>query len=633
MSLKIRAGLLLAALALSGCPRPAVPDDVPAYEPARTFDAERVRQRLSEAIARYEAGDFGRAVELFRLFGAEFPGHPDEARAELYLGRALIAASQPVEARQVLEPLAGGSADTAATARFYVAFIDSLEDRLPAALDAIGSWSAERSIDDLLGLVLPGDEPLALSLVAESQFAAGRDASGLEALARLARLDGAGSLAEYARIRSSERMALDVPAERVAEVWSQLGPEARADVLCGAAGALSSSSRNAESSRLFVESGLPADGSSCGLSLTPSAAPSAPTYGVLLTLSGPTRRAGRAALGGVLLAQRAFERSPAVSRVVIRDTYGTAEGVESGMDELAAAGVTAVIGPIEPALVEVARRAAAGHSVALLSLSPEPFESGLHGTYRYFLDASAEAERGVEAAVQRRGAHSFCLVTESDSADGAFLDRFAEAARADIEARGGVVSCEVTVDAAPAGLQASAEAAARRVASTPPDAVVLAVTSAPASAVAAHLAAANIWPNDGAPSRERRTRTTYVLNSFAADEALLRNASSYLAGAFVPYWFLPTLARDGAATFRNRFKFHFGREPGEVEAFAFDAATVVRDAMLRDGLRSGPALIRRFAENWASDGVVGTLRFDAFGNPRLRPRLATIRGTQFEAVE
>jgi hypothetical protein len=55
--------------------------------------------------------------------------------------------------------------------------------------------------------------------------------------------------------------------------------------------------------------------------------------------------------------------------------------------------------------------------------------------------------------------------------------------------------------------------------------------------------------------------------------------------------------------------------------------------MLRDGLRSGPALIRRFAENWASDGVVGTLRFDAFGNPRLRPRLATIRGTQFEAVE
>jgi hypothetical protein len=240
MSLKIRAGLLLAALALTGCPRPAVPDDVPAYEPARTFDAERVRQRLSAAIARYEAGDFGRAVELFRLFGAEFPGHPDEARAELYLGRALIAASQPVEARQVLEPLAGGAADTGATARFYVAFIDSLEDRLPAALDAIGSWSAERSIDDLLGLVLPGDEPLALSLVAESQFAAGRDASGLEALARLARLDGAGSLAEYARIRSSERMALDVPAERVTEVWSQLGPEARADVLCGAAGARSS---------------------------------------------------------------------------------------------------------------------------------------------------------------------------------------------------------------------------------------------------------------------------------------------------------------------------------------------------------------------------------------------------------
>ena len=301
------------------------------------------------------------------------------------------------------------------------------------------------------------------------------------------------------------------------------------------------------------------------------------------------------------------------------------------VDELAAAGAVAIVGPVEPELVEAARAAAVRHGLPHLALSPKPLATHQPGSFRLFVDAAAEAARAVEAAVTRRGVQRLVVVTEKNSPDGAFLDLFRVAALREAQARG--VSQLATIEVDPNGknLQATGADAAAAIAATDADAVLFATTSMAVSAVVSNLAARDVWPADG-ETRDRRRRMTYLLNSMSADDYLLRNAAAYLQGAILPYWFLAPLATDDAAVFRNRFVFHFGREPSGAEAFSHDAVTLFRKALLTDGLHSAAELRRRMDGDWSSQGVVGPIRFDANGNPKLRPRLATVKNGRFEAL-
>jgi ABC-type branched-subunit amino acid transport system substrate-binding protein len=189
----------------------------------------------------------------------------------------------------------------------------------------------------------------------------------------------------------------------------------------------------------------------------------------------------------------------------------------------------------------------------------------------------------------------------------------------------------VEVDTTAKNLQTSASSAAAAIARTGADVVLFAATSTVVSAVVSNLAARDVFPADG-ETQDRRRRVTYLLSSMAADDYLLRNAAAYLQGAIIPFWFLAPLATDEAALFRNRFLFHFGREPSGAEAFSHDAITLMRRAMLTDGLHSAAELRRRMDGDWSAQGVVGPIRFDANGNPKLRPRLATVKNGRFEAL-
>lgn len=624
----------LAGAVAAGCgaaPQPVLVELPRPVPPPQTWTAAEADSDFEAAKALFAKDDFKAALDALRLFASRYPGDRRSDEVDLMISRCQLATADGEGAREQLRQLSRSPVTEAAAASYYLEYQKAAEGDVDGALAALGESTREpEQQQKVVDSVFPADAPLALAMMAEAQLRENNIAAALDALATLELRADAGPLANYATDRIRAALVLNTPPSAMLSVWNAASDPTRRRVGCELASlALSAGDRTVATELARRAEALTA--ASCGLILTDTAAAPTPTIGLLLTLSGPARRAGRALLGGALLAQRSFDAEPAASKLLIRDTFGDAAAVTRAVDELAAAGAVAIVGPVEPELVEVARAAAVRRGLPHLALSPKPLQSHQPGSFRFFVDAAAEAARAVETAVARRGIKRLAIVTEKSSPDGAFLDLFRAAALREAEQRG--VAQVVTVEVDPSGknLQSSGAAAAAAIARTDADAVLFAATSTVVSAVVSNLAAKEVWPADG-ETRDRRRRVTYLLSSMAADDYLLRNAATYVTGAIIPYWFLAPLATDDAALFRNRFVFHFGREPSGAEAFSHDAITLLRRALLTDGLHNAAELRRRMDGDWSAQGVVGPIRFDTNGNPKLRPRLATVKNGRFEAL-
>jgi branched-chain amino acid transport system substrate-binding protein len=628
----VAAGLSVAFAAGCGAPRQPVVIEIPRpVPPPQTWTADEADTDYATARALFDRNDFKAALEALRLFASRYPGDRRSDEVDLMVSRCQLATADAEGAREGLRQLSRTPVTEASAASYYLQYQRASEGDVDGALAALGEHTRQpEEQQKVVDSVFPADAPLALALIAEAQLRENNLAPALDALAALELRADAGPLATYATDRIRGALVLNTPPSAMLSVWNAASDTTRKRVGCELASlALASGDRTLATELSQRAETLTA--TSCGLVLTASAAAPTPTLGLLLTLSGPARRAGRALLGGALLAERSFDAEQPASKLLIRDTFSDAAAVTRAVDELAAAGAIAIVGPVEPELVEVARAAAVRHGLPHLALSPKPLLTHQPGSFRLFVDAAAEASRAIEAAVTRRGVRRIAIVTEKSSPDGAFLDLFRTAALREARQRGLEELVTVEVDTAPKNLQTSAAAAAAAIARTGADAVLFAATSTVVSAVVSNLAAKDIFPADG-ETHDRRRRVSYLLSSMAADDYLLRNAAAYLQGAIIPFWFLAPLATDEAALFRNRFLFHFGREPSGAEAFSHDAITLLRRAMLTDGLHSAAELRRRMDGDWSAQGVVGPIRFDANGNPKLRPRLATVKNGRFEAL-
>ena len=628
----LAAGLSVAFAAGCGAPPQPVVIEIPRpVPPPQTWTADEADADYATARALFDRNDFKAALDALRLFASRYPGDRRSDEVDLMVSRCQLATADAEGAREGLRQLSRTPVTEAAAASYYLEYQRVSEGDVDGALESLSEQTRQPAEQQkMVDSVFPADAPLALALIAEAQLRENNIAPALDALAALELRADAGPLATYATDRIRAALVLNTPPSAMLAVWDAASDATRKRVGCELA-SLALASGNRPLATELSQRAETLTAASCGLVLTDSAAAPTPTLGLLLTLSGPARRAGRALLGGALLAQRSFDAEQPTSKLLIRDTFSDAAAVTRAVDELAAAGAIAIVGPVEPELVEVARAAAVRHGLPHLALSPKPLLTHQPGSFRLFVDAAAEASRAVEAAVTRRGARRIAFVTEKSSPDGAFFDLFRAAALREAKQRGLEELVTVEVDTASKNLQTSASSAAAAIARSGADVVLFAATSTVVSAVVSNLAARDIFPADG-ETHDRRRRVTYLLSSMAADDYLLRNAAAYLQGAIIPFWFLAPLATDEAALFRNRFLFHFGREPSGAEAFSHDAITLMRRAMLTDGLHSAAELRRRMDGDWSAQGVVGPIRFDANGNPKLRPRLATVKNGRFEAL-
>lgn len=626
-----------AAVALIGCPR-TPPDDGGFVEidPPTTSNAE-ARARFDEAVALYEAGDHRGAAEAFQLFGAEFPTDPLAVRAELYLGRSLAAAGETMRALQIFDAMHAAPDDpaTASLAGLYLAFVHGLRGELEASSEVLaGALDDDPFVRVPVGLCIPGDEALLGSLLAEARVQADRSADALADLEQVAHFAPDDALLYYAWDRAvvlaETRMTFDELDARFADG----SPFERAVVGAPLVEALvalgdveTAAARLADAEDPMLAMGMGDRYALAATRLATATGETGPRYGAVLTLSGPNRRAGRAALGGILLAQRAFDDESPRSVLLVRDTFESPANAAAAVDELVAAGCAAIIGPIEADLDAAAREAAVGLGVPYVSLTPTPWTDPEPGTWRWQIDPIADAHTAAEVAVADRGVQRVALVVDANAAPDAYLTAWSSAFADRLDALGASVALEVTVDTSDEEIQASAESAGRAIASTPADAVAIALPDAQAGTMLAWMAAANVWPSpDGdRDGPEGRRQVVVIGHHFFVGDALLRNSARYAEGALVPVWFDGDVADDRAAEFATRFEWVYGRSPGALEAFAWDAARWIRHVVV-DGGAVGAATARdRMIADPGFDSVVGPMQWDPAGNPIAAPRLRTVR--------
>jgi ABC-type branched-subunit amino acid transport system substrate-binding protein len=330
--------------------------------------------------------------------------------------------------------------------------------------------------------------------------------------------------------------------------------------------------------------------------------------GLLVSLTGPDRRAGRAVLAGALHAVGAFDAGAGVSvTLFIEDVGQGPEQVVGAMERLQARGVAAVVGPLEDDLAEVARQEGRRLGVPVVALSPTPWPRAQGASWRLGLDPEAEAE-ALAAHATGLGARRWAVVVEERQGAGeGHLSRLHRALEAAAAAEGAAV-VSTLIWASDGDPQAQARALTRDLDAAGADAFVFLLAGPSLAVLSAHLAARDLWPALEGPTDRRRLWLTHAM---AVDATVLQESSRYVEGLRVPMAWPEPLE----ASFARPFEASFGRMATPVEYLAWRAVRAAAAAMA--GGAPGPATVEgawRADQGWTD--AAGRVRADPAGNLR-----------------
>jgi ABC-type branched-subunit amino acid transport system substrate-binding protein len=354
---------------------------------------------------------------------------------------------------------------------------------------------------------------------------------------------------------------------------------------------------------------------------TGAAAAGAPLrIGLIAPLGGRSRLIGERALRGALLAlQMAREEGLAAAELVVRDE-GDAARSTAAVNELAAAGVSAVVGPFGSATAHAAAQAAASRGLPLLTASTAERLDGLGQTTFRLVPAHRARAAAIASVLQQARARAAMLIGPGSG----FGRRMVQALQAELPARGVGLAGVVTTAAGAANFLAEAKGLAHRNF----DALVILDSARQLSLWAPALARVGLWTSRSAQAAQAAGATgartiTLVATADGADATLVRESGRYLQGAILVPGYAADPAHPAQRAFVDRYRRELGADPGLVDAVVFEAVSqVARWA------QPAPALLGRLRAGDAggsSSGVLGPLGFR--GGERTAPPLTvTIDG-------
>ena len=615
----------LFTLLLTACPPPTVvtPDPVPR--------PTGIDINCGEAGALMDDGRFAEAIDWLRQLSIDDPLASADARTDLCLARALIGDEQHDAALRLIAPLqrdASASDDVRAQACILGAW---------AALAAGRSDEADRHMADCevdawldpSDVVRPSDGHAARVVLMETRGRRGDHLGALELGETL--LDADPVTRQWAVDRAFEWAANIAGDELLALESNPTGRLGRA---------VASFSRLAEAGnardwsafdRLHaaIQSDLYSLGASSALlqagewsGLRDEAM--SPVIGVVLPFSGEGRARGRAALAGLLLAQRSFDAGyESFSHLLIEDGGETTESARAAVAALDERGALAIIAPPQTALASAISLEASQRGIPVLSLGGVDSEAGWAFDFR--ADPGAEAAALIEFAVRERLTR---LAVVQPIGAGEYLDGLT-IHLADLGSRHGIEVAEPIFYVAEA-VQAEMEAVASALARQPFDGLVFADHGGNATTLAAYLAVEDVWARapGSVPSSSRR-EVIFLGNSTWNDPEFLASGPDYLSGGVFAAWLD---AGEEGELFADSFEWVYGRRPGLLEAFAFDALTVLRMLALDDGFRTRPGLRDALSGLDGLLGATGIIRFDADRLRDLQPTLVRVTSAGFEPL-
>jgi ABC-type branched-subunit amino acid transport system substrate-binding protein len=112
---------------------------------------------------------------------------------------------------------------------------------------------------------------------------------------------------------------------------------------------------------------------------------------------------------------------------------------------------------------------------------------------------------------------------------------------------------------------------------------------------------------------------------------LLEFGGKYVHGAIFPSGFFPGSGYIGVESFVERYRTHFGKEPGLLAAIGYDTIRILKEILRKkgDGIQTRGDLRQALAEGEPFDGVTGPVFFDEERRAKREPLLLTVSGRHF----
>ena len=586
----LRTAVLTCLLVLAACPgrqtRHTLVPDVP------TSGDATARTRFQDARARFlrdgkDSGEFRRIVE-------DYPSDPIAPFAQLYAGISDVKARKISTAVKELSEVVETKADPGLTARakLFLGIARNYQGDAAGALELLRN--ADRAVED------DGDRTEYLAALAYATAAAGNPP--IRSLATFDEL--------YPRVTPTEQAAIVGKIEDVVgraepnlvrrafdELPDRKGPSFA--ILATRLVALAEQAGNAQEAKRMRDIATPAR-IALGLPRGPAGDVAATTHtgvlGAVVPLGGKSNRVGEAAVAGLGIAAGVGD-GKAVAAIEVR-AAGDADAINAAIEGLARANVVAIIGPTERDAVDAAGPKADSLGVPLISLSGRAEKHApLHAVFHIMHSGEARSRALAQRALGK-GITRFAVLAP-DSGYGktltaAFIDQVGKG--------GGAIVSNVTYKPDTKSFVGVVEKL-----SGGWDAIFIPEDATTLALIAPALDATNTKPRPLGTKKIKGGGRPVLLMSTAENlsGAFLIDAGRHAEGAFLAPGYYPDDQDPASKAFVDRFIAAFGRAPGFVEAYAFDAA------QLAASVGNGRSEVLNGLAKAQFVGLTGTIRFDA----------------------
>jgi len=612
--------LVVAALLLAACPRSFNPHETG----LPTSGAQEAKGRFETARAHF-ARDAHNADE-FEAIVHDYPDDPIAPYAELYAGMASHKLGDDAGAVTRLEKLEGDPKapdEVRQRARFWLGIADAAVGKSAEALKLLAPF------DGKVDSAEQGELDAALATASAAQGDLAGALRHYDAFFRVARP------AERAYVTSQVGALVDkLPNDQIPPRYEAADKNGPACALLGRryAALLRAQGQSERAQRVLDESararaaiGLPEEEAAAENGVEPQ------RIGAILPLSGKRRLVGEAAARGVGLAAGTFDRGagagiaeegvPRPFEVTVEDAGDGKGRAGAAIDQLAAAGVIGAVGPVDKDAADEAARRAEALGLPLVTL--DVAETGGPGSpyvFRAVIPVEVRA-RALAGWALAHGARRFAILAP----DIPYGARARAAFEKEVVAGGGqIVSNETykkdaTMFVEPVG----------RVAKQGFDALFIPDTAARIELVAPQLAVADLVVQPLGGKKPKRGRPIMLLaTAEAVGPKFLKGSGRYTLGAAFAPGFYPDADDPRIGAYVARFRQAYGDDPTWLDAYAYDAALLLRSAVeagARDRAGVAAALAAIGPRNPVA-GLTGDLAFDGSHGRADRGFLFTVVG-------
>ena len=584
---------LTLVVALVACPartRKTLVPDVPQN------GAAAARSRFLEAKAKFLRD--GRNTTEFRQIAEDFPNDPITPWAQLYAGIAAVKARQ------------------------FDAAVIALQATIDADVDPGLSTRAEL----FLGIAnnYAGNSKKALGQLKHGEKAIENDDERTEYLAALAYATALGErpLASlpvfdqlYGRVTPTERAVIVGRVQEIAaaadadtlrrvldEIDDKKGPSMAA--VASRLALLADQAGKADEAQKLRDTAAPAR-AAVGLPRSvddavvvgggPSGAGNAGLVGAVLPLGGKQSRVAEAAAAGLGMAAGVSD-GKGIAAVEVRSA-ADADASVAAVEDLAKSNVIAIVGPIDSGAVDAAGSRAESLGVPMLSLSTAA-EKHTGSKFVFHIVHSGEARSRVLAQrALARGVKKFAVLAAESGYGRAMTAAFKD----EVEKGGGTLVSTVTYKA-----DTKSFAGFTGKLSGDWDAVFVPASADTLGLIAPALAATGHIPKPLGTKKVIGGKAVMLLSTAEnLTAAYLTDAGRHSEGALFAPGYYPDDQDPASKAFLDRFIAAFGRAPGFLEAYAFDAVQLAAAA----GTSGRAALAATLAKGELA-GLTGTIRFD-----------------------